>query len=117
MPDSIRKRIPFVTVGTVLYLLTTFPLAYIWHLVIFSARSVLANAAQFFVLLGGYHWTTHVLAEAAKHEIAPLSTWFSLESIYLAIQFALAGVLLALLHRRMLGNVEQGTTDLEDPAV
>ena len=57
------------------------------------------GAATLAAVMGGYHWTMHVLAAAAKQKIEPLSTWFALESAYLSIQFALAGVLIALVYR------------------
>jgi len=62
-------------------------------------KGVASGAMNFFVLMGGYHWTAHVLAEAAKHQIAPLPTWFAIESGYLAIQFALGGLWFALVNR------------------
>ena len=52
----------------------------------------------FALVIGGYHWTIHVLAEAAKHDIAPLSTWFALETAYLATQFAVAMLIMAYIY-------------------
>jgi len=124
--------------GTIGYLCITFPLAYIWHLVVFKATyerlnyfsraepivafgfaaillqgvllswiyprlcrgdSMGAGIVKFLVVMGGYHWTMHVLAAAAKQNIQPLSTWFLIESSYLAIQFTLGGIWLALVYR------------------
>lgn len=59
-----------------------------------------AGVTRFVLVMGVYHWTTHVLAEAAKHAIAPLATWFLLESGYLLIQFTLGGLLLAAVYRQ-----------------
>ncbi len=42
-------------------------------------KTVLAGAATLALVMGGYHWTAHVLAEAAKHPIEPLTTWFAKE--------------------------------------
>ncbi|MEZ6115173.1 MAG: hypothetical protein R3C28_01150 [Pirellulaceae bacterium] len=127
-----------VLLGTFGYLLVTFPLAYIWHLVVFEhtyselgyfsreepiiafgfgaillqgillsviypflcrGLTIVRGALTFAFVMGGYHWTAHVLAEAAKHLIAPLPTWFALESVYLLIQFLLGGFLLAVIYR------------------
>ena len=127
-----------IVLGTLAYLAVTFPLAYVWHLVLFQqtydrlgyidrdepiiefgflaillqgivlswlypllcrGRSVVRGAATFALVMGGYHWTAHVLAEAAKHPIEPLPEWFALESVYLAIQFVLGGLILALIYR------------------
>ena len=106
-----------VLLGTIGYLLVTFPLAFVWHLVIFKetydrlgsysrkepqlckGKSLVMGALKFAILIGGYHWTVHVLAEAAKQSIEPLSAWFSLETTYLAIQFLLGGFLFAWIYR------------------
>lgn len=50
-------------------------------------------------LIAVYHWSMHVLAEAAKHPIAPLPTWFALETGYLLVQFALATIVLTWVFR------------------
>lgn len=127
-----------VVLGTIGYLAITFPLAIVWHLVVFKEtyndlgyfsreepiiafgfgaillqgillsiiypilcrnKPIVSGALTFVVVMGGYHWTMHVLAAAAKHDIAPLSTWFALESLYLLIQFLIGGLLLAFLYR------------------
>lgn len=127
-----------IALGTIGYLVITFPLAYVWHLVAFKAtydelgyisreepiiafgfgaillqgillsviypqlcrgKSIVAGAMTFLVVMGGYHWTAHVLAAAAKQNIEPLTTWFPIETAYLAIQFALGGSWFALVYR------------------
>ncbi|MCA9038850.1 MAG: hypothetical protein KDA65_00745 [Planctomycetaceae bacterium] len=128
-----------IILGTLLYLVVTFPLAYCWHLVFFketydqigyinreepiiafgflsillqgillsilypwlcAGKSVLGGALKFLLLMGGYHWTMHVLAAAAKQNIEPLPTWFALETGYLTIQFTLGGLILAMIYRK-----------------
>ncbi len=127
-----------IALGTVAYLIITFPLAYVWHLVVFEktyrslgyfsreepiiafgfgailmqgvllsviypflcrGKSLVSGAMTLALVMGGYHWSMHVLAEAAKHPIAPLPSWFALETVYLAIQFGLGGLLLASIYR------------------
>ena len=127
-----------IFLGTLGYLAITFPLAFVWHLVLFKdiydrlgsysrkepiiafgfgaillqgiilslvypqlcrGKSIVAGAVTFALIVGGYHWTVHVLAEAAKQSIEPLSAWFFLETTYLAIQFLLGGFLFAWIHR------------------
>ena len=127
-----------VAIGSFGYLLITFPLAYVWHLVLFKetyenlgyftrdepviafgfgaillqgillsvvfpcirrGNSVASDVIRFVAIMGSYHWTMHVLAAAAKHDIAPLSNWFALESFYL-LQFVAGGVLLAIVYRK-----------------
>lgn len=65
-----------------------------------SGTSVLGGATTLFLVMGGYHWSMHVVAEAAKHKIEPLPTWFALETLYLCIQFGLGGLLLSLIYRK-----------------
>lgn len=127
-----------IVLGTLGYLLVTFPLAFAWHLVLFKetydrlgsysrkepivafgfgaillqgiilsfvypqlcrSKSIVPDALKFALIVGGYHWTVHVLAEAAKQSIDPLSAWFSLETAYLMIQFVLGGFLFAWIYR------------------
>ena len=129
------KKIAFGTLG---YAAITFPLAFIWHLVLFKATyvklgyfsreepiiafgfaaiflqgiilsliypflcrglSLGKGAITIALVMGMYHWSMHVLAAAAKQKIEPLSLWFGLETGYLAIQFTLAGLLLAFVYR------------------
>lgn len=129
-----------IIAGTLAYLMVTFPLAYVWHLVLFqktyedlgyidreepiiafgfaaillqgiilsalypricAGMAFFRGAVTFALLMGGYHWTMHVLAAAAKHPIAPLSTWFLLETAYLVLQFSLGTLLLAVIHRQL----------------
>lgn len=124
--------------GTIGYAVVTFPLAYVWHLVVFKTtydklgyfshdepivafgfvaiviqgvllsviyrhlcrgKTLIRGALTFAGIMGLYHWTTHVLAEAAKHAIEPLPTWFALETTYLAIQFLLGGFVISLVYR------------------
>jgi len=128
---------PFV-LGCAAYIVVTFPLAVIWHLVLFKTTydrlgyfsreepiislgflaiavqgavlscvypffrwdgSVVKSGLRFGVLLGVYHWSGHVAAAAAKHSIAPLTAWFCIETIYLALQFGLTGLAIALIHQ------------------
>ena len=134
-----------IVLGTAGYLVITFPLAFVWHLVLFEktyddlgyfsrdepivafgfgaillqgvvlsiiyphlcrGSSLVTGALMFALMMGTYHWTAHVLAEAAKHAIEPLATWFALESTYLAIQFLLGGFLLAVIYRDSSPNAE-----------
>ena len=121
------------------YLVITFPLAILWHIVAFGdvyrslgyfgrdepifAFGFLAIAVQglmlsyiyplfsrggdrtregltFVVVTFLFLWSSHVVATAAKAEISPLCTYFAMESAYLAVQFALAGVAFTLISGR-----------------
>lgn len=90
---------PIVVFGLLAILLQGVLLAVVYPRLC-SGLTMAAGVTRFVLVMGLYHWTTHVLAEAAKHAIAPLATWFALESGYLLIQFTLGGLLLAAVYRR-----------------
>lgn len=133
MRDTIRPR-TFV-LGAVAYLLVTFPLAYLWHLVAFRGvydrlgifnreqpivalgflaillqgfllsyaypifrrpGNALTEGLRFGLLAGLFLWSSQVVAAAAKHQVASLTLWFGVETVYFAIQFALVGLALGL---------------------
>lgn len=54
---------------------------------------------KFAAIMGALHWTNHVLAAAAKHNMTPLSTWFAMETLYLTIQFLATGLALLWVYR------------------
>lgn len=62
--------------------------------------SPVSAVVGFAAVMGGYHWSTHVLAEAAKHPLEPLGLWFALETTFLVLQFTLGAAALAAVHRR-----------------
>ncbi|QDT51789.1 hypothetical protein Pan258_58820 [Symmachiella dynata] len=61
--------------------------------------SFFGGVLKFAAIMGGYHWSMHVLAAAAKQNIQPLGTWFLIESTYLAIQFFLGSLWLGWIYR------------------
>ena len=136
-----------MALGAVGYLLITFPLAFVWPLVLFEdtyrelgyfsreepvialgfsailiqgillsfiypylcrGRSPVSGALRLALVMGAYHWSMHVVAEAAKHPIAPLSTWFALETAYLVLQFVAGGLLIAFVYRSSSGPEVSG---------
>lgn len=56
------------------------------------------------LVMGVFLWSCHVVAAAAKQPIAPLSTFFVIETAYLLIQFVLAGLLVGFAHGRGAGR-------------
>jgi hypothetical protein len=131
----INRRFVSATIG---YVVVTFILAILWHLVLFKGTydqlgyiarkepgfvlgflsmifqgAVLAylfpiiskgettpgKGVRFALVMGIFFWSCHVLGAAAKQNISPLSTFLPMESVYLAIQFTLAGLILGLAYR------------------
>ncbi|MGY8769957.1 MAG: hypothetical protein ACKVH8_16185 [Pirellulales bacterium] len=89
---------PIIVFGFLSILTQGFLLSYIYPYLC-NGKSVIQGALTLVLVMGIYHWTMHVLAEAAKHQVEPLTMWFGLETCYLAIQFGLGGLLLALIYR------------------
>ncbi len=54
----------------------------------------------FVFVTGLFLWSSHVAAAAAKAEISPLCTFFAVETAYLVVQFALAGIAFTLISDR-----------------
>ncbi len=124
--------------GALAYLLVTFPLAFVWHLVIFKDiyqwlgiyredpiiplgflviliqglllsyafpifyrdGSSLNQGLKFGLFMGLFLWSSQVVATAAKHHVASLSTWLAIETAYFAIQFALVGLAIGFVYSR-----------------
>jgi hypothetical protein len=59
----------------------------------------LASALQFWAIFGILAWSFLVLPVAAKNRMTSVKTFIALETAFTAIQFAIAGVLLALIYR------------------
>ena len=95
----ISREEPIIVFGFFAILLQGAILALIYPFLC-RGMSLIKGAATMALLIGIYHWTMHVLAAAAKQKIEPLSLWFGVETAYLAIQFSLAGLLLAFIYRK-----------------
>ncbi|WP_428267290.1 hypothetical protein [Haliangium sp.] len=50
-------------------------------------------------VLGSFHWTLHVLAFVAKQEVSRVWAFTTMETLYLAIQFGLYGLVLRAVYR------------------
>ncbi len=65
-----------------------------------DGESWLRDGLRFGLFAGIFLWSLQVLAAAAKHPIEPLSTWIVVETLYVALQFTLVGLLFGFIHRR-----------------
>ena len=59
----------------------------------------LISALQFWAIFGVLAWSFLVLPVAAKNRMTSVKTFLMLETAFTAIQFGIAGVLLALIYR------------------
>lgn len=122
-----------ILLGTLAYLIVTFPLAVLWHMKIFRTKymqwkyfgedvkpilglssmivqgivlsygySVLAVdhssmlvGVCYALVMGLFLWSVHVLAAMGKSSAIRHFEFFTMETIYLAIQFGVYGVLIS----------------------
>lgn len=61
--------------------------------------SGVTRGLKFSLLIGVFFWTSHVLAFVAKQDVHDVAMFIAMETIYLAMQFGLFGVLIALVYR------------------
>ena len=54
---------------------------------------------RFAFIAGAFFWTSHVLAFVAKQQVAGMSAFIWMETLYLVLQFGLFGVCLGFIHR------------------
>ncbi|MCK5640468.1 MAG: hypothetical protein KAJ19_06710 [Gammaproteobacteria bacterium] len=125
-----------ILLGTLAYVLVTFPLAIFWHTVLLKSMylsfdyfggepsyaigfiSILLQGVilsflyphvklkgmpavrglKYALLMGGFFWTCHVLAFAAKNSLSNTPLFYLLETFYLCFQFGIYGVLIAVIY-------------------
>ncbi len=124
-----------VLIGTLAYLIATFPLAFFWHMKIFRTKymawgyfgedakiafgflsmilqgvvlsygysvlsadhSSMSIGIKYAFVMGLFLWSTHVLAAIAKNSKLRHLEFVAMETIYLAIQFGVYGILISLI--------------------
>ena len=90
---------PIVVLGFLAILLQGLLLAYAYPF-FRTGGAGFAEGLRFAAVFGGFLITTQVVAAAAKRHAPPTAEWFLVESLYLALQLGLVGVVFAILHRR-----------------
>ncbi len=137
-----------IALGTAAYTAVTFPLAVVWHVVLFKPKyeafgyfegepnfllglvTILIQGAilswlyryacppsggarvrfsgsgprrglKFALAIGAFFWTSHVLAFVAKQAVQDAWLFVAMETVYLAFQFGIFGVLISLIYRRV----------------
>lgn len=61
--------------------------------------SSLSRDIKLSLLAVAFFWTSHVLVFVAKQSIGNVTTFGAMETIYLALQFGLFGILLGIIYR------------------
>lgn len=60
---------------------------------LFRLRRDRKRAYMFFLLVGVFHWTMHVLAAAAKGDHEPLASFVAYETVYVLLQWVIVALL------------------------
>ncbi len=89
---------PNFLLGLVTILLQGLALSALFPAVSFSG-STFVRTAKFSALLGGFFWTSHVLAFLAKQNISDPLIFIAAESCYLVLQFGLFSFVLWLVYK------------------
>jgi len=97
---------PIVALGFLTILLQGLILSNIYPLFRRGGRPI-REGLKFGLLMGSFLWSSQVLADAAKHHVPPVTTWFVIETAYFAIQFSLVGLAMGWVHRRAPSGSEE----------
>jgi hypothetical protein len=89
---------PSFIIGFITILLQGMILSVIYPLVQIAGVGVL-RGIKFSLLIGSFFWTSHVLAFIAKQPVQNIGLFVTMETVYLALQFGLFGVLIGLIYR------------------
>lgn len=87
----------FIT-GFVTILLQGAILSVLFPMVRLSGSSIV-RGIKFVALIGAFFWTSHVLAFIAKQPVQDVVLFTIMETVYLALQFGLFGVLIGMIYR------------------
>ena len=89
---------PSFVLGLLTILMQGFILSALYPLVRLSGRPI-ARGLKYSAIVGGFFWTSHVLAFVAKQALNDAPVFIAMETGYLAVQFGVFGVLIGLIYR------------------
>ena len=87
----------FVT-GFITILLQGAILSALFPIVKVAGTNIL-RGLKFALVIGAFFWTSHVLAFVAKQAVHGVALFITMETVYLALQFGLFGLLIGTIHR------------------
>lgn len=93
------RREPLIALGIVSMLMQALVLAY-WYPRWSRGGPPVREGMTFGLLTGVLMASIAVFAEAGKQYVMSLSTWLVFESVYYLLQFAIAGIVIALIYGR-----------------
>ncbi len=89
---------PSFVIGFLTILLQGILLSALYPIVKLTGTSVL-RGLKFALLIGAFFWTSHVLAFIAKQPVQGVALFVTMETVYLALQFGLFGLLIGAIYR------------------
>lgn len=89
---------PSFIVGLVAILVQGSILSSLYPRVRLSGRPI-ARGLKFSAIVGGFFWTSHVVAFIAKQAVTNAPLFIAMETGYLAVQFGVFGILIGLIYR------------------
>jgi hypothetical protein len=91
------RKEPLIPLGLTSMALQAIVVAYLYPLFA-GGKSGLMTGLRFGLIMGVFIGSSAVFAEAGKQVVTSLTTWLILESIYYLVQFAIVGMVLALVY-------------------
>jgi len=91
---------PKFVVGFLTILLQGVILSILYPMVQIAGAGIL-RGIKFSFLVGTFFWTSHVLAFIAKQPVKNVGLFVTMETVYLALQFGLFGILIGLIYREV----------------
>jgi hypothetical protein len=96
---EIYRPQPIIPLGLASMALQGLFFAWVFPKLFDASTPWLRNAISFAVIFGGLAWSFLVLPVAAKNRMTSVSTFIKLETAFTAIQFLVAGLLIAFVYR------------------
>lgn len=93
---------PSFVIGFVTILMQGIILSTLFPMVKLSGGSI-KRGMKFAFLIGVFFWTSHVLSAVARQTIDGAELFIAMETIYLALQFGLFGLLIGTIYRSEFG--------------
>jgi hypothetical protein len=93
------KGEPNMLIGFLTILIQGIILTYLYNFFLFTGSN-LVKSMRYVLIVGLFFWTSHVLALVAKQNVENAIQFILMESFYLAIQFGIFGICLAIIHKK-----------------
>jgi hypothetical protein len=93
------KGEPNMLIGFLTILIQGIILTYLYNFFLFTGSN-LVKSMRYVLIVGLFFWTSHVLALVAKQNVENATQFILMESFYLAIQFGVFGICLAIIHKK-----------------